>query len=116
VVTDPAGNSQSVTSPPVVVDNHPDSRAAAAKTRLVAVIRGRRLRVSGTIARSGRVRVSWRSKRAGRTVGAGSRTVTIRAHRLGVTFRLSARARRGTTRVAVRAGRRVVAQARARRG
>jgi hypothetical protein len=42
--------------------------------------------------------------------------VTIRRHKLAATFTLTARARSGTTRVAVRYGRRIVAQTRARRG
>jgi hypothetical protein len=62
------------------------------------------------------VRVSWRSKEGGRSVGAGSRVVTIRKHRVAATFVLSARARRATTRVLIRAGRRIVAHARARHG
>ena len=45
--------------------------ATPARTQITAVITGRRLRVSGTVMRSGRVRVSWRSKRATRTLGAG---------------------------------------------
>ena len=89
--------------------------ASSKRAKITAVLRGRRLRVSGSIARSGRVRVSWRSKVGKRTVGAGSRMVTIRANKLTATFALSARARRGTTRIAVRAGTRIVAQARARR-
>ena len=80
------------------------------------MITGRRLRVTGSIARSGRVRVSWRSKRRGRTLAHGSRVVTIRRHKVAATFMLSRRARSGTTRIAVRSGRRIVAQARARRG
>jgi hypothetical protein len=90
--------------------------SSATRTRIVAVLKGRRLRVSGTIARSGRVRVSWRSKRRARTLGHGSRVVTIRGHKLTTTFTLTARARSGTTRVAVRSGRHIVAQTRARRG
>ena len=89
---------------------------ATAKSKITAVIKGRRLRVSGTITRTGRVRVSWRSKRRGRTVAHGSRVVTIRNQRLTVTFVLSKRARAATTRVAVRSGGRIVADARARRG
>ena len=89
--------------------------ATRARTKITAVISGRRLRVSGTVIRSGRVRVSWRSKRATRTLAAGSRVVSIRNHKIALTFMLSARARRGTTRIAVRSGTRVVAQARARR-
>jgi hypothetical protein len=72
--------------------------------------------VAGTIARTGRVRVSWRSKSGRRTVGHGSRIVSIRAHKIALTFRPSARARRGTIRVVLRSGTRIVGQARARRG
>ncbi len=94
----------------------PGLPGAGKHTKIAAVIKGRRMRVSGTIMRSGRVRVSWRSKTAARTLGAGSRVVTIHKHAIALTFTLSARARRGTTRVAVRSGSRVLAQARARRG
>jgi hypothetical protein len=88
------------------------------RTRVRAVLHGRRLRVSGPIAASGRVRVSWRSKVRGRTVGHGSRVVAIREHRLRATFAIARRARvaAATIRIAVRRGRRVVGQARARRG
>jgi hypothetical protein len=90
---------------------------ATAKSKITAVIKGRRLRVSGTITRTGRVRVSWRSKRRGHTVAHGSRAVTIRNdHKLSVTFALSKRARTATTRVAVRSAGRMIAEARARRG
>jgi len=130
VVVDAAGNQQTATSPTVVVRNQtaavpppaiappppPPSSTALARTRIRAVIQGRRLRVTGSIARSGRVRVSWRSKMRGRTLASGSRAVTIREHKVAATFMLSRRARAGTTRIAVRSGRRIVAQARARRG
>jgi hypothetical protein len=89
--------------------------SSATRTRIMAVLQGPRLRVSGTIARNGRVRVSWRSKRGARTVGHGSRGVTIRRHKLTTTFTLPARARIATTRVVVRSGRRIVAQTRVRR-
>ncbi|MEA2220521.1 MAG: hypothetical protein QOJ35_3147 [Solirubrobacteraceae bacterium] len=102
----------SVTVPPASAGGNSNT---ARRTRVTAVLKGRRLRVSGTIASSGRVRVSWRSKLRGHTVGSGSRVVTIRAHALSATFTLSRRARRGTTRVAVRSGGRIIAQARARR-
>ena len=128
VVVDAAGNQQTATSPPIIVRNQaptvpPPANAppptppssAAPRTRIRAVITGRRLRVTGSIARSGRVRVSWRSKRRGRTLAYGSRVVTIREHKVAATFMLSRRARTGTTRIAVRSGRRIVAQARARR-
>ncbi len=85
------------------------------RTKISAVLKGRLLRVSGTMARTGRVKVSWRSKLRGRTLGSGSRMVTIRKHKISTTFTLSTRVRRGTTRVAIRSGRRIVAQARARR-
>lgn len=103
--------STSVTVPPAVPVTTP-----AKRRKLTAVLTGRQLRVRGTIVRSGRVKVSWRSKSRGHTLGAGSRVVTLRAHRLGTTFTLNARARRGTIRIAVRSGRRIVAQARVRRG
>jgi hypothetical protein len=92
------------------------ARLATAKSRITAVIKGRRLQVSGPITRDGSVRVSWRSKRRGRTVAHGSRVVTIRNHQLTVSFVLSKRARTATTRVAIRSGGRIVAQARAHRG
>ena len=87
--------------------------SATTRTKITARLTGRRLRVAGTVARTGRVRVSWRSKVKGRTVGSGSRVVSVRANRIGLTFTLSSRARRGTVRVAVRAGGRIVGQARA---
>jgi hypothetical protein len=127
VVVDAAGNQRTATSPPVQVRNQsttvpppaiappPPSSTAVPRTRIRAVIEGRRLRVTGSIARTGRVRVSWRSKRGGRTLAHGSRVVTIRRHKVATTFMLTRRARAGTTRIAVRSGRRIVAQARARR-
>ena len=78
-------------------------------------VKGRVLRVSGTMARTGRVKVSWRSKLHARTLGSGLRMVTIRKHKISATFTLNARSRRGTTRIAIRSGKRIVAQARARR-
>ena len=91
---------------------------SSVRTKVAAVLNGRRLRVSGTIGRSGRVRVSWRSKVRGRTVGHGSRLVTIRANKIGLTFNPSrrARSRAATIRIAIRVGDRIVAQTRARRG
>lgn len=89
--------------------------AKGARSKITALITGRRLRVSGTIMRAGRVRVSWRSKLRARTLGAGSRVVTIRNTKIAVTFNLSRRARAGSTRITVRSGSRIVAQARARR-
>ncbi|HEX4345564.1 MAG TPA: hypothetical protein VHZ31_08385 [Solirubrobacteraceae bacterium] len=84
-------------------------------TKITAVLSGRRLRVSGTIVRTGHVKVSWRSKLGTHTLGNGSRTVLIRNHKISVTFTPTARARHGTIRIAVRSGRHIVAQARARR-
>jgi hypothetical protein len=101
----------SVTVPPATAGGS----SSAARTKITAVLKGRRLRVSGTIASAGRVRVSWRSTLRDRTVGSGSGVVTTQGHRLSATFTLSRRARRATTRVVVRSGRRIVAQARARR-
>jgi hypothetical protein len=105
----------SVTVPPPGGSTNPGSGSGSTHTRITAVLSGRRLRVSGTIARTGRVRVSWRSKLGSHTLGHGSRAVTIHKHRLSATFVLSSRARRGTTRIAIRSGRRIVAQARAHR-
>lgn len=89
--------------------------SSPARTRITATLKGRTLRVAGTLARSGRVRVSWRSKVGTHIRGHGSRVVTIRRHKLAMTFRLTARARRGTIRVLVRSGTRIIAQARAQR-
>ena len=88
------------------------------KTKISALLHGRRLRVSGRVAASGRVTVSWRSKLHGKTVGRGSRIVTIRNQRLRLTFAVArgARTRSATIRVAVRSARGMLAQARARRG
>ncbi|MEA2195909.1 MAG: hypothetical protein QOG42_2658 [Solirubrobacteraceae bacterium] len=130
IVSDSAGNTQISTSPVVQVRNAaattppppppaPGSTTTTKplKTKITAVIKKGKLRVSGSITRSGRVRVSWRSKtRTNRTLAHGWRVTTIRKHKLSVTFALGRRARSGTTRVAIRSGRRIVAQARARRG
>lgn len=86
------------------------------RTKLAAVIVGRRLRVSATIAPTGRVRVTWRAESNTRTLGRGSRAVAVRDHKLNTSFLLNVRARNGTTRVAVRSGGHVVAHAVARRG
>jgi hypothetical protein len=132
VVSDAAGNSEVATSPAVVVHNNRPPAAstptgqgaptasmstnrAAKPSRITAVITGRRLRVSAMIAASGRVRVSWRSRLRGRTVAHGARMVSIHKHRLAVTFTLSRRARRASTGVVIRSGRRIVAHTRARR-
>ena len=102
----------SVTVPPPSTSSGPNG----VRTKVTARLQGRRLRVAGTLARSGQVRVSWRSKVGSRTRGHGSRVVSVRAGRIAVTFLPRAAARRGTIRVVVRAGTRIVAQARARRG
>ena len=87
------------------------------RTRISALLHGRQLRVSGPITATGRVSVSWRSKIRGRSVGHGSRTVTVRNRRLRVTFAIPrrSRTRSATIRIAVRSARRVIGQARARR-
>jgi hypothetical protein len=128
VVTDAAGNSQIATSPVVQVRNTQaappppppppvaPTTTRSPKTKITAVIKNGKLRVSGSITRTGRVKVSWRSKaRNNRTLAHGSRLTTIRNHKLTVTFTLGRRARSGTTRIAIRSGRRIVAQARAHR-
>lgn len=107
----------SVTVPPAVSPPPPPPSSVPPRTKITAVLRGRQLRVSGPISATGRVTVSWRSKIRTRTVGHGRRTVTIRRHRLGLTFVIArrARTRNATIRIAVRSGKRVVGQARARR-
>ena len=107
---------KSVPSPLPPAPASPAANSASGKSKITALIKGRRLRVSGRITRTGRVRVSWRSKLRGRTIAHGSRVVTIRNQKLAVTFVLSKRARTATTRAAVRSGGRIVAEARARRG
>ena len=106
-----------VTVPPAVSPPPPPSSSTPPRTKITAVLKGRRLRVSGPIRSAGRVTVSWRSKVRGRTVGHGSRTITIRKHRIGLTFVIARRARThsATIRVAIRSGTRIVGQARARR-
>ena len=88
------------------------------RTRIAARLTGRRLRVTGTLARNGRVRVGWQSMRAHRPLGSGSRMLTIRGHEIATTFTLPlrARGRAAVVRVAVRSEGRIVAQTRARRG
>lgn len=88
------------------------------RAKATAVLKGRRLRVIATVRRTGRVRVSWRSKLGVRTVAHGSRTVKLVKQRVAVTFALPARARtrKAITRVAIRSGERIVAQTRVRRG
>lgn len=101
----------------VIVPSAPPPSPPGTGTRISALLHGRRLRVSGPISVGGPVTVSWRSKIRGRTVGHGSRTVTVRNRRVHVTFVVPRQARRraATIRVAVRSRQRVVGQARARR-
>lgn len=126
VVTDAAGNARSVVSPPVLVNNYrppaptttatvPSARKTSRRTKITAVVRNGRLRVTATIARGRRATVRWRSTLRGRSAGHGTRVVTIRKHKLATTFKLGPRARRGVARVTIRVGRRLVARARARR-
>ena len=98
-------------------DGIPAGAATGQRTKITAVLKGRRLRVSGTVTARGRVTVSWRSKVRGKTVAHVSRTATIRNHRLGLSFVVARRARTqsATIRVAVRRLQRIVGQARARR-
>ena len=98
-------------------DGIPAGAATGLRTKITAVLKGRRLRVSGTVTVRGRVTVSWRSKVRGKTVAHVSRTATIRNHRLGLSFVVARRARTqsATIRVAVRRLQRIVGQARARR-
>ena len=99
-------------------DGTPPGAGTGKATKVAAVIKGRRLRVTGTLPVSGRVTVSWRSKVRGRTVGHASRVVSVRGRRIALTFAVPrrARTRAATIRVAVRSSRRIVGQARARRG
>ena len=99
-------------------DGTPPGTGTGKATKVAAVIKGRRLRVTGTVPVSGRVTVSWRSKVRGRTVGHASRVVSVRGRRIALTFAVPrrARTRAATIRVAVRSSRRIVGQARARRG
>jgi hypothetical protein len=126
VVTDAAGNARSVVSPPVLVDNYrppaqtttatvPSARKDSRRTKMTAVVRNGRLRVTATIASGRRATVRWRSTLRGRSAGHGTRLVRIRKHKLAATFKLGPRARRGVARVTIRVGRQLVARARARR-
>jgi hypothetical protein len=98
-------------------DGNPPAKDATVHTKIAATISGQRLRVSGTIASTvhGTVKVSWRSRRSGHTLGSGSRTVTIHNHRILLGFTLSQRARGGVTHVAVRSGSRIIGGALAHR-
>jgi hypothetical protein len=105
-------------APPVTASPPTATTTDKLRTKIAAVLRGRTLRVTGTLARSGRVRVGWQSLRAGRRLGSGSRMVSIRDHAIAATFTLPmrARARGAIIRVAIRSAGRIVAQTRARRG
>ena len=85
-------------------------------SRIAAAIHGRQLHITATLAGvdHGTVRVSWRSRSFGHTLGSGSRSVTVRAHQLHATFTLSHRARTGAVHVVVRTGAHVMASALAR--
>lgn len=87
------------------------------RTQIAAVLRGRRLRVSGTLAETDRAEVTWHSSSAGRTLGRGSRMVTIRDGTIAATFTLRPRprTRAAIISVTVRSAGRIVAHARARR-
>lgn len=114
---DSAGRGGSHNAAAAVVTIASTRPPSAARTTISALLHGRQLRVSAPMSANARVRVSWRSKIRGRTVGHGERTVTIRSHRLHVTFAIprGARARSATIRVAVRSARGLLGQARARR-
>ena len=94
-------------SPPPTGGNH---------SKIAAVIHGRQLHITATLAAvdHGTVKVSWRSRSLGQTLGSGSRSVTVRAHQLHATFKLSHRARTGAVHVVVRTGAHVMASALAR--
>ena len=95
----------------------PPATTTRIHTKLTAAIRGRELRVAGTLAavNAGSVKVSWRSRSLGVTLGSGSRTVQVRGHKLQTTtFTLSHRARTGAVHVVVRTGAHAVASALAR--
>jgi hypothetical protein len=96
----------------------PPAGGKEARSKIVATIVGRRLRVSGTIAPAiGLVTVSWRSRHGIRTLGRGARLVAVDRHAFRVTFTLSHRQATGTIGVAARTGSlHVLAGARARRG
>jgi hypothetical protein len=89
----------------------PGTPPAKLHTKLTATLKGRELHVSGTLAAvaTGKVKVSWRSHDLVGTLGSGSRTVAVHAHKISLTFTLSRTARSGTIGVAVRSGRRVLA-------
>jgi hypothetical protein len=96
----------------------PPTKTAVVHTKIAAAISGQRLRVSGTLAavNNGKITVSWRSHNSrGRRLASGSRVVTIRDHKLSITFTLGHLARTGTVGVAVRSGKRVLAGAHASR-
>ncbi len=94
----------------------PNTVATGLRTRVTATIKGRRMRVTATLASiaHGAVKVSWRSRSFGRTLGSSSRTVTTHNHTVTLNFTLAHKARTGAVRVAVRSGRRILASTLAR--
>jgi len=116
----------SVTIPPAADQTRPpggrrtppgtSGGANSVHTRIAATIKGRHLHVTATIATKvgTTVNVSWRSRSFGRTLGAGSRSITLAKHTVTVTFALSHTARTGAVHVAVRSGSRLLASTLAR--
>lgn len=94
----------------------PPATTTRIHTKLAAAIHGRELHITGTLAavNNGAVKVSWRSRSFGITLGSGSRTVQVHSHRLVSAFTLSHRARTGNVHVAVRTGAHLRASALAR--
>jgi hypothetical protein len=84
--------------------------AAKLHTKLTATLKGHDLHVSGTLAAlaTGKVKVSWRSHNLAGTLGSGSRTVAVHAHKISLTFTLGRAARSGTIGVAVRSVQRIL--------
>jgi hypothetical protein len=89
---------------------------ATVHTRVTATIKGSRMRVTATLASvaHGHVKVSWRSRTRGRTLGGGARMVTTHNHTVTLNFTLAHKARTGIVHVAVRSGRRILTAALAR--
>jgi hypothetical protein len=101
--TPPGGGS----TPP---SGKPGTKPAKLHTKLTATLKGHKLHVSGTLAAlaTGKVKVSWRSHNLIATLGTGSRTVAVHAHKISLSFTLGRTARSGTIGVAVRYGRRIL--------